>query len=150
MHTYEIMRAIRFSGRGKTEAPFSCLLAPKLLTNMWLIMLGSGMTMAVSMLRSQSGYNVRMTGRRWGLCAFHSDCLCWCLEGPFGIISRKSHSYSYLRVYSSSKLTHRIKYNVLPRLPRLHIRRHKSRIQLLLMLNRPSSQAEMLDQYTLL
>ena len=45
------MRAIRFSGRGRTEAPFSCLFAPTLLTNMLLIMLGSGMTMAVWMLR---------------------------------------------------------------------------------------------------
>lgn len=43
MHTYEIMRAIRFSGRGRTEAPFSCLFALILLTNMWLITLGSDM-----------------------------------------------------------------------------------------------------------
>ena len=44
------MRAIRFSGRGRTEAPFSCLPAPKLLINMWLIILGSAMTVAVCML----------------------------------------------------------------------------------------------------
>ena len=44
------MRAIRFSGSGRTEAPFSCLPAPKLLMNMWLIMLGSDMTVAFCML----------------------------------------------------------------------------------------------------
>ena len=41
------MRAIRFSGRGRTEAPFSCLPAPKVLMNMWLMILGSDMTVAV-------------------------------------------------------------------------------------------------------
>ena len=50
MHTYEIMRAIRFNGRGRTEAPFSCLPVPKLLINMWLMILGSAMTVAVCKL----------------------------------------------------------------------------------------------------
>ena len=45
------MRAIKFRGRGRTEAPFSCLFAPILLTNMRLMLLGSDMTMAVWMLR---------------------------------------------------------------------------------------------------
>ncbi len=44
------MRAIRFSGSGRTEAPFSCLLAPMLLINMLLIRLGSDMTTAVWIL----------------------------------------------------------------------------------------------------
>lgn len=53
-----MMRAIRFSGSGRTEAPFSCLLAPKLLINIWLMMLGSDMMMAVWMLRVE----------KWSLC----------------------------------------------------------------------------------
>lgn len=50
IHTCEIMRAIRFSGRGRTEAPFSCLPAPNVLMNMWLMILGSDMTVAVRLL----------------------------------------------------------------------------------------------------
>lgn len=45
VHTYEIMRAIKLSGRGRTEAAFSCLFVPIVLTNILLIMLGSDMMM---------------------------------------------------------------------------------------------------------
>lgn len=44
------MRAIRFSGRGKTEAAFSCLFVPILLTNILLMILGSDMMIGVWML----------------------------------------------------------------------------------------------------
>ena len=68
VHTYEIMRAMRLRGSGKTEAPFSCLPAPKVLMNMWLIILGSDMTAVVwQMVQmvneckfSYSGKGVRM------------------------------------------------------------------------------------------
>lgn len=45
LHTYEMIRAIRLSGRGRTEAAFSCLFVLMVLTNMLLIMLGSDMMM---------------------------------------------------------------------------------------------------------
>ena len=45
VHTHEIIRAIRLSGRGRTEAAFSCLFWPMLLTNILLIMLGSDTVM---------------------------------------------------------------------------------------------------------
>ena len=46
------MRAIRFNGNGSTDAPFSCLLAPKLLMNIWLMMLGSDMAIVVQIFSS--------------------------------------------------------------------------------------------------
>lgn len=54
------MRAIRFSGRGRTEAPFSCLPAPKVLMNMWLMILGSDMTVTVRLLMVATRSEVKL------------------------------------------------------------------------------------------
>ena len=78
MRTYEIMRAIRFSGRGRTEAPFSCLPAPKLLINMWLIILGSAMTVAVCMLMLGYLGNAQIQH----ICEDERECTC----GGFGAL----------------------------------------------------------------
>ena len=69
------MRAIRFSGRGRTEAPFSCLPAPKLLINMWLIILGSAMTVAVCMLMVGYLRNAQVQD----MCEDEKECMCVCV-----------------------------------------------------------------------
>lgn len=63
------MRAIRFRGRGRTEASFSCLLAPTLLKKILLMMLGSGMTTVVCSDAQLRVDKISCTGHRrvsWG------------------------------------------------------------------------------------
>ena len=71
------MRAIRFRGRGRTEAPFSCLPAPKLLINIWLIILGSAMTVAVCMLMVGYLRNAQIQH----MCEDEKECLSVCVVG---------------------------------------------------------------------